>query len=53
MMDQQFQKNVIGYREWLPGPNAKSISVLGKSNYKSHFITDSEPWSCHFLNLAV
>ena len=25
-----------------PGPNAKSISVLGKSKSKSYFITDSE-----------
>ena len=27
----------------IPGHNAKPISVLGKSNSKSHFITDSEP----------
>ena len=32
-----------------PGPNAKSISVLGKSKSKSYSITDSELWSCHFF----
>ena len=33
-----------------PGPNAKSISLLGKSKSKSYFITDSELWACHFYN---
>ena len=41
------------WRLWRVFTEPKSISVLGKSKSKSYFITDSEPWSCHFLHLAV
>ena len=38
-----FSGQILKNKDWPPGPNAKSISVLGKSKSKSYFITDSEP----------